>query len=88
MIRTLDIERLRREFNEAQSFRFVKIDGFLDEAFADELTASYPTVEEAEETGFEFRTVNERLKVQSTDSSRFRARTRSRRASCSCLPRR
>lgn len=47
------------------------IDNFLDEAFAERVLASYPTLEEAVKVGKTFMAVNERGKTQVTDSSTF-----------------
>src|SRR5215470_11850258 len=71
LLEPLDCERLRREFVGASPFPFVKIDNFLNSAFARELAAVYPTFEDAAELGNAFTTVNERRKVQITNSERF-----------------
>lgn len=71
MIRPLDRERLRREFNSAEPFRWLTIRPFLDEAFAREVAAAYPDFEESRKQGREFKAVNERRKIQITDSSKF-----------------
>lgn len=70
-MKPLDLEKLRHQFNTAQPFRWIQIDPFLDESFAHTLAASYPSFEESRRLGFEFSAVNERKKVQVTDSSRF-----------------
>jgi hypothetical protein len=71
VIKPLDREALRAEFESAVPFRFVAIDSFLRDDFAREVAAAYPTFEEAERLGFGFKAVNERKKVQITDVSRF-----------------
>lgn len=71
VIKALDVDRLSREFNEAQPFRFVCIDGLLEDDFAQEVAASYPLFEEAEQLGRGFRAVNENLKVQITEYAKF-----------------
>jgi Rps23 Pro-64 3,4-dihydroxylase Tpa1-like proline 4-hydroxylase len=73
VIRPLDLDELRRQFNEAEPFRHLVIDDFLDEAFAHEVAAAYPSFETALARGFSFNFVNERKKVQVTDSSKFPA---------------
>lgn len=70
-IRPLDIAALREQFRAAQPFPFFSIDNFLDPAFAAEIVAAYPSYDQAREMGHEFSAVNERLKIQVTDSSRF-----------------
>lgn len=47
------------------------IDGFLDEDFANEVAAAYPTFEEADRLGQQFKAVNEMRKIQITDSAKF-----------------
>lgn len=71
VIRPLDIEALRRQFDEAEPYRHLCIDDFLDRDFALEVAAEYPDFETALERGFSFNYVNERKKVQVTDSSKF-----------------
>jgi Rps23 Pro-64 3,4-dihydroxylase Tpa1-like proline 4-hydroxylase len=62
-----DADRLRREFQSAQPFRFVKIDDFLDPDFALEVASSYPRFEVAANLGKGFESANEHLKVQVTN---------------------
>lgn len=71
MLQPFDREALRAEFLSAKPFPFVKIDGFLDPGFAREVSAAYPSFEQALATGKSFQAVNERKKVQITDASRF-----------------
>ena len=75
-IRTLDIHGLRQKYLAATPFPFFAIDNFLLPEFAAELVAAYPTYEQARAVGFEFAAVNERVKVQITDSARFPAPVR------------
>lgn len=70
-IRPLDVERLAREFRGARPFPHAMIDGFLDEDFADEVAAAYPSFEEAAALGKQFVAVNELRKIQITDSQKF-----------------
>lgn len=70
-IRPLDIAGLREQYRNAQPFPFFRIDNFLEPEFAAQVVAAYPDYEQAREMGREFSAVNERLKVQITDSSRF-----------------
>jgi hypothetical protein len=73
VIRPLDIDELRRQFDEGEPFRHLCIDGFLEPDFAREVAAAYPSFETALERGYSFDYVNERKKVQVTDSSKFPA---------------
>lgn len=72
-IRNVDKEELRRQYLGAEPFPFIKIDNLLDPAFAEEVANSYPSFEAATEQGREFKSVNERRKVQITDSKLFPA---------------
>ncbi len=67
----LDVEKLKAEFNAGKPFRWVRIYPFLEEEFALEVARSYPTFEDSRREGREFKAVNERRKVQVTDSSCF-----------------
>lgn len=67
----LDVAKLQAEFNAAKPFRWIRISPFLDEGFVREVAASYPTFEDSRAQGREFTAVNERRKVQITDSARF-----------------
>jgi Rps23 Pro-64 3,4-dihydroxylase Tpa1-like proline 4-hydroxylase len=67
----LDWERLRREFASAQPFPHVVLDGLLDPAFAREVSAAYPSLEQARALGREFAGLNERGKIQITDTTAF-----------------
>jgi len=70
-LRPLDREALRQQFRAAAPFPFVKIDNFLDPAFALEVAGAYPSFERATSHGLTFKTVNEKKKVQITDSKLF-----------------
>jgi hypothetical protein len=71
IIQRLDREALREQFSRASPFPFVKIDNFLDPAFAAKAADQFPSFEQAIGQGKSFKTVNERRKVQVTDSSLF-----------------
>jgi hypothetical protein len=71
MLRPLDRESLRRQFQNAKPFPFVAIDGFLEPSFAREVAASYPSYSTARAQGREFSAVNEQSKIQVTDMSVF-----------------
>lgn len=70
-IRPLDIQGLRQQYQSASPFPYFTIDNFLLPEFAAEVVAAYPSYEQARTMGREFSAVNERLKVQITDSSLF-----------------
>lgn len=71
LVRPLDRARLRDEFEAGTPFPHVLIDGFLDDAFALEVADAYPTFDEAARIGHHFQALNEKGKVQITDSSLF-----------------
>jgi hypothetical protein len=71
VINPIDREALRRQFQSAEPFPFFKIDNFLREDFAQEVHDSFPSYEEAMEVGKTFKGVNEKGKVQVTDSDTF-----------------
>lgn len=67
----IDREMLRQQYCDAKPFPFLKIDNFLDPAFATKVAAAYPSFEDAIGKGRTFKTVNERKKVQITDATLF-----------------
>ena len=71
MIRQHDRDVLRREFASAAPFPFVKMDDFLEPAFAREVAAAYPSFDTALAQGKTFKAVNERKKIQVTDATLF-----------------
>ena len=71
LIRPLDCEALKREFETARPFPHIVIDDFLEAHFAAEVAAAYPTFEQAKEKGFEFNFVRERRKIQVSDRAHF-----------------
>lgn len=72
LIAPYDRDALREQFRAAVPFRFFKIENFLDRRFLDQVVASYPTYQEAKGLGGrEFDAVNEKLKIQVTDSTQF-----------------
>jgi hypothetical protein len=70
-VRPLDRETLKREFQTASPFPFIKVDNLLDPDFAVEVARAYPSFENATQRGLTFKTVNEKKKVQITDSKLF-----------------
>src|SRR5262249_449038 len=71
IVQSFDRETLRQQFANATPFPFVKIENFLDPAFALQVAAAFPKFEEAKAQGLTFNAVNERKKVQVTDSKLF-----------------
>src|SRR5262249_6640524 len=67
----IDREALKVSVQNATPFPSFCIDGFLDEAFAMRVLDAFPSYEEALALGRSFAAVNERGKVQVTDSSKF-----------------
>jgi Rps23 Pro-64 3,4-dihydroxylase Tpa1-like proline 4-hydroxylase len=73
MLRPYDREQLKQQFNGQRPFRWFTIPNFLEDDFAREVVAAYPSFDQSRQQGFEFKTVNEQKKVQITDSARFPA---------------
>jgi Rps23 Pro-64 3,4-dihydroxylase Tpa1-like proline 4-hydroxylase len=71
VIREIDRDLLREQVRIATPFPHVLIDDFLDADFAREVLHSWPSYAEAAKIGKEFRSINERNKVQVTDSAQF-----------------
>jgi len=61
----------RDVFVSAQPFPHIAIEHFIDRDTCARLAAEYPTFEEAKALGFAFNAVNERRKIQITDSAKF-----------------
>jgi hypothetical protein len=75
-IRPLDIDALARAFRSAEPFPHCAIDDFLAPEFADALAAAYPSFDEADALGLQFKALNEYRKIQITESERFPAPVR------------
>ena len=73
LIQNQDWEALALEFKNAEPFPNICIDNFLDPEFALELSNSYPDFSNARKMGHEFHKVNEKGKIQITDSTKFPA---------------
>lgn len=71
MLQPYDRDQLRSAFNTATPFRWFAIENFLSDDFARELSASYPSFEQARTLGHEFNWVNEQRKVQISAAQRF-----------------
>ena len=70
-INPIDREALRDRVRQSSPVPNFCIDNFLDPAFAESVLAAYPSYEEATKVGRSFHAVNEKGKVQVTDSSQF-----------------
>ena len=73
MIQPIDRDALRDRVRASSPFPHFVIDNFLDPACADRVHDAFPTFEEADKIGFQFNAVNEKRKIQITDSSKFAA---------------
>ena len=71
IINPLDRDELRNRVRNATPVPNFCVNNFLDPAFAERVVASYPTFEEAAKIGRSFAALNERGKIQVTDSSKF-----------------
>lgn len=67
----LNINALRDQFRSGSPFPFFAIDDFLEREFAESVVAAYPDYDSARAMGFEFDAVNEKFKIQITDSEKF-----------------
>jgi 2OG-Fe(II) oxygenase superfamily len=71
IIRPIDRETVREQYLAAEPFPFFKIDDFLHPEFLNAVVAAYPSYHEAKGLGLEFDALNEKFKVQVTDSKKF-----------------
>jgi hypothetical protein len=71
MIQALNEEALHNAYINAKPYPHLKIENFLEEETAQEIASSYPSFDEALDRGTTFKTVNERKKIQITDSALF-----------------
>lgn len=65
-------DELKARFQGAEPFPYVVWNDFLKPDFARECASAYPTYEEAKAQGQEFGALNERLKVQVCDPTKFK----------------
>jgi Rps23 Pro-64 3,4-dihydroxylase Tpa1-like proline 4-hydroxylase len=72
LLADVDFAALKAQMQNAPGFPHFCIDGFLDEAFADEVLSAFPTYEQARSLGRRFDALNERHKIQVTDSAKFK----------------
>jgi Rps23 Pro-64 3,4-dihydroxylase Tpa1-like proline 4-hydroxylase len=71
LINPFDHEALKQKIQNADPFPHFCIDNFLNEEFANEVYNSFPSFQEAEKIGFQFNAINEKKKIQITDSTKF-----------------
>src|SRR5579863_813259 len=71
MINAIDRNAMRGQVRSATPFPHCLINNFLHADFADRVHEAFPTFEQARSVGREFRTVNERNKVQVTNAAMF-----------------
>lgn len=71
LINPIDRDALRAKIRDAQPFPHFCIDNFLKADFADEVCKSFPEYQTAKQMGREFHAVNEKYKIQITDSGKF-----------------
>ncbi|CAN5833075.1 hypothetical protein BH23PLA1_BH23PLA1_10140 [soil metagenome] len=71
LIHPIHRDQIRQRVQEATPFPHFCIDGFLDEAFAEQVLAAFPSFGDARKQGLSFDAVNERGKIQLTDSAAF-----------------
>jgi Rps23 Pro-64 3,4-dihydroxylase Tpa1-like proline 4-hydroxylase len=71
LINPIDPGELRNRVRAATPFPFFAIDQFLEPSFAEQVHASFPSFEEAAQLGQTFTAINEKKKIQITDSTKF-----------------
>jgi len=71
LINPIDRDEFKKKLLDTKPFPYFCIDNFLDEGFANEVHDSFPAYQKAQELGKEFTAVNEKRKVQITDSVKF-----------------
>lgn len=62
---------LQSNIQDVKPFPYFCIDNFLDEEYANEIYDSFPSYEDSKAVGQEFSAVNEKYKIQVTDSTKF-----------------
>jgi hypothetical protein len=71
ILRPLDRDELKRQWALGTPFPFFVVDDLLEPEAAREIAACYPSYDQALASGLAFSRLNERRKVQITDSARF-----------------
>lgn len=73
MIRPLDREALKQQFESTRPYPHFVIENFLEPEAVQEVAAAYPDFKAATAMGLEFKAVNEQKKVQVCDQAKFPA---------------
>ena len=71
LINPIDLNALKSRIAQSAPFPHVCIDNFLEESFANEIYGAFPSFKEARAIGKEFDSVNEKFKIQITNSATF-----------------
>lgn len=71
LINPIDLQKFKSDTQSAESFPHFCLDNFLKEDFAEEVYNSFPSYEDSQKIGKEFKAVNEKKKIQITDSTLF-----------------
>jgi Rps23 Pro-64 3,4-dihydroxylase Tpa1-like proline 4-hydroxylase len=71
LLNEIDIDALRLQMASSSAFPYFCVDNFLDDAFANEVHDAFPSYADAEKIGETFKAVNEKMKIQIADSSKF-----------------
>lgn len=71
--RDIDFDAMKIQMRDAAGFPHFCIDNFLDESLASEIHDAFPSYQEATRLGTSFHAVNEHLKTQITDHTKFEA---------------
>jgi len=71
LINAINKKEFKEKLLKTEPFPHFCIDNFLTEDFANEVHDSFPAYQEAQNLGKEFSAVNEKRKIQITDSSKF-----------------
>ncbi len=71
LINEFDFDALKVRVKNAPSFQHFYLDNFFEEDFANKVHDSYPSYSDAEQLGKSFSAVNEKKKIQITDSKKF-----------------
>lgn len=71
LLNALNFDALKNKCQSAPSFPHFFLDNFLEETFANAVHDSFPSYSEAEKLGRTFKAVNEKKKIQISDSNKF-----------------
>jgi len=71
LINPIDKVKFKDNLIDLSPFPYFCIDNFLDEDFANEIYEAFPSFQESQKVGREFNAVNEKKKIQITDSTKF-----------------